>query len=102
LLFHQSVGTPSIRRIHLLGFVDEVRHIHESMPDRRFCFVLGPVLPRLPDTHGRRAWRGQAKSQFEKSGWVDDGDPAGSIDAVPAQPPGVGRLRAPSSALPSG
>ena len=33
----------SIRRIHLLGFVpvEEVRHIHVNMPDRRFCFVLG-------------------------------------------------------------
>jgi hypothetical protein len=35
------MSTASIRRIHLLGFVEEVRHIHASMPDRRFCFVLG-------------------------------------------------------------
>jgi len=35
------MSAPSIRRIHLLGFVDEVRHIHKNMPDRRFCFVLG-------------------------------------------------------------
>ena len=33
--------TASIRRIHLLGFIEEVRHIHANMPDRRFCFVLG-------------------------------------------------------------
>ncbi len=35
------MSNPPIRRIHLLGFVNEVRHIHENMPDRRFCFVLG-------------------------------------------------------------
>ncbi len=35
------MSASSIRRIHLLGFVNEVRHIHETMPDRRFCFVLG-------------------------------------------------------------
>lgn len=35
------MSTSTIRRIHLLGFVEEVRHIHENMPDRRFCFVLG-------------------------------------------------------------
>ncbi len=31
----------SIRRLTLLGFVNELRHIHESMPDRRFRFVRG-------------------------------------------------------------
>jgi protein O-mannosyl-transferase len=35
------MSAASIRHIHLLGFVEEVRHIHANMPDRRFCFVLG-------------------------------------------------------------
>ncbi len=38
---NRSENAHDIRRIHLLGFVNEVRHIHENMPDRRFCFVLG-------------------------------------------------------------
>jgi len=29
------------RRLHVLGFLEEIRHIHETMPERRFCFILG-------------------------------------------------------------
>ena len=35
------MSTAVIRSIHLLGFVEEVRHVHANMPDRRFCFLLG-------------------------------------------------------------
>ena len=40
-LFDPTKSTHSIRRIHLLGFIEEIRHSSANMPDRRFCFVLG-------------------------------------------------------------
>lgn len=36
----------NFRRIQLLGFVQEVKHIHDAMPDRRFCFILGAGASR--------------------------------------------------------
>jgi Tfp pilus assembly protein PilF len=41
------MSAPPIRRIHLLGFVQQVRHIHEHMPDRRFCFILGAGASKM-------------------------------------------------------
>ncbi len=31
-IVYHPMSNSAIRRIHLLGFVDEVRHIHENMP----------------------------------------------------------------------
>ena len=76
------MSAASIRRIHLLGFVAEVRHIHANMPDRRFCFLLGAgasKTSRIP-TAGELGleWlkkihleRGEAVGDFTK--WLSDG-----------------------------
>jgi NAD-dependent SIR2 family protein deacetylase len=73
----------SIRRLTLNGFVNEVRHIHESMPDRRFCFVLGAgasKTSRIP-TAGELGVEWLKKIHTERGGadadfaaWLDEGN----------------------------
>ena len=76
------MSAAAIRRIHLLGFVEEVRHIHANMPDRRFCFVLGAGASKtsLIPTAGELGveWlkkihleRGEAVGDFAK--WLSEG-----------------------------
>src|SRR5580698_7907788 len=71
-----------IRRIHLLGFIEEVRHVHCTMPDRRFCFVLGAGASKasLIPTAGELGLEWLKKIHIERGGrpadfatWLDDG-----------------------------
>ena len=67
-------GDYAIRRIHLLGFVEEVRHIHANMPDRRFCFVLGAGASKtsLIPTAGELGLDWLKKIHIEKGGVAGD------------------------------
>jgi hypothetical protein len=70
----QPMSMSSIRRIHLLGFVAEIRHIHENMPDRRFCFVLGAGAskPSGIPTAGELGLDWLKKLHTESGGAVED------------------------------
>jgi protein O-mannosyl-transferase len=72
-----------IRHIHILGFVEEIRHIHETMPDRRFCFVLGAGASKtsLIPTAGELGLEWLKKIHIEDGGqpdafadWLDNAD----------------------------
>ena len=67
-------GSAAIRRIHLLGFVEEVRHIHANMPDRRFCFVLGAGASKtsLIPTAGELGLEWLRKIHTERGGAAGD------------------------------
>lgn len=84
------MSTDSIRRIHLLGFIEEVRHIHANMPDRRFCFLLGAgasKTSRIP-TAGELGLEWLRKIHMERVGnpedfaqWLSEG--RHGIDGIP-------------------
>ncbi|GAB2877277.1 hypothetical protein GCM10027277_53200 [Pseudoduganella ginsengisoli] len=84
------MSNPPIRHIHLLGFIEEVRHIHTNMPDRRFCFLLGAGASKMSSipTAGELGLEWLKKIHKERGGiaenfgqWLSEG--AHGIDGLP-------------------
>jgi len=70
------------RSLHVLGFLEEIRRVHETMPERRFCFILGAGASKasgipaagelglgwLRDTHRGQGGKPEAFGEWLKAG----------------------------------